>query len=61
MCLMPVVGRLVNVVQPRYLIAIGLLGMSAAMWYMTNLDTDVSFGTLALCAVFRRHRWRSSC
>lgn len=53
MALMPVVGRLVNVVQPRYLIALGLLGMSAAMWYMTNMDVQVSFGTIALARCFQ--------
>jgi DHA2 family multidrug resistance protein len=52
-CVMPFIGKLVNVVQPRYLIAIGLLGMSWAMWYMTNLDTQVSFGTLALARCFQ--------
>ncbi|HEY1686017.1 MAG TPA: DHA2 family efflux MFS transporter permease subunit [Tepidisphaeraceae bacterium] len=53
MALMPVIGRAVNVVQPRYLIGIGLLGMSAAMWYMTNIDTQVSFGVLAMARCFQ--------
>jgi DHA2 family multidrug resistance protein len=48
MALMPVAGRLVNIVQPKYLIVFGLLCMSAAMEYMTHFDTAVSFYVLAL-------------
>jgi DHA2 family multidrug resistance protein len=53
MALLPVVGRLVNIVQPRYLIAGGLIGMSAAMYYMTNFDMQISFGTLVMARCFQ--------
>jgi DHA2 family multidrug resistance protein len=53
MALMPVVGRLINVIQPKYLIAFGLVTMSAAMGYMTNMDTQVSFGVLAMARCFQ--------
>jgi MFS transporter, DHA2 family, multidrug resistance protein len=48
MALMPVVGRLVNIIQPKYLIAFGLLTMSAAMQYMTVFDPQISFKILSL-------------
>jgi DHA2 family multidrug resistance protein len=47
MCLMPLVGRLVNIVQPKYLIAFGLLVMGLAMWHLTGIDLQISFGVLA--------------
>jgi MFS transporter, DHA2 family, multidrug resistance protein len=48
MALMPIVGRLVNIVQPKYLIAFGLLTMSAAMQYMTVFDPQISFKMLSI-------------
>ena len=48
MLLMPIVGRLVNVVQPKYLIGVGLLVMAGAMQHMTNFDTQASFKSLAI-------------
>lgn len=47
MFLMPVVGKLVTLIQPKYLIAFGLLIMSLAMQIMTTVDTQVSFYFLA--------------
>jgi len=48
MLLMPIAGKLVNKIQPRYLIAFGLLAMSLTMEYMTNFDTQVSFKVIAV-------------
>jgi DHA2 family multidrug resistance protein len=48
MAFMPVVGKLVNVVQPKYLIGIGLLAMSGAMYYMTAFDVQISFYALSV-------------
>jgi MFS transporter, DHA2 family, multidrug resistance protein len=53
MCLMPLVGRLVNIIQPRYLIAFGLFIMGMAMIHLTSLDLQVSFGVLALARCFQ--------
>jgi DHA2 family multidrug resistance protein len=53
MCLMPLVGRLVNIVQPKYLIAFGLLVMGMAMVHLTSLDLQISFRTLALARCFQ--------
>jgi MFS transporter, DHA2 family, multidrug resistance protein len=48
MVLFPLVGRLLNKVDLRVLIAIGILVTGFALWWMTNLYFDVSFDTLAL-------------
>jgi DHA2 family multidrug resistance protein len=48
MLLFPLVGRLLNKVDLRVLIAIGILITGCALWWMTNLYLDISFNTLAL-------------
>jgi DHA2 family multidrug resistance protein len=48
MFLFPVVGRLLNKVDLRVLIAIGIFITGSALWWMTNLYLDVPFSTLAL-------------
>jgi DHA2 family multidrug resistance protein len=53
MLLMPIVGRLVNVIQPKYLIGFGLLLMSGAMLHMTNFDTQASFKSLAIARCYQ--------
>jgi DHA2 family multidrug resistance protein len=53
MALMPIVGRLIGVIQPKWVIGVGLLIEAASMQYMTHLDTDVSFKTLALARMFQ--------
>jgi MFS transporter, DHA2 family, multidrug resistance protein len=42
MAMMPVVGFLVGRVQPRYLVAFGMLVEALAMYNMTQFDTQVS-------------------
>ncbi len=50
--MMPVVGTLTSIFQARYLIAIGWLGLSIAMYYTTqNLDLDISFRTASILRV----------
>ncbi len=41
--LMAASGRLANLVQPKYLMAAGLLLVAAGMWHMTSLTADASF------------------
>lgn len=53
MALMPVVGRLVNIIQPRYLIAFGLLVMAFAMEYFTGFDQYASFSSLAIARCYQ--------
>jgi DHA2 family multidrug resistance protein len=48
MALMPVVGKLVSVVQAKWMMVFGLLLTAGAMEYMTQLDLQASFKTLAL-------------
>jgi DHA2 family multidrug resistance protein len=47
MVMMIVVGRLLTVVQPKYLIAIGALIVAAAMYGLTRLYADVDFAFFA--------------
>jgi DHA2 family multidrug resistance protein len=53
MMLMPLAGFLVNKIQPKWLIAFGLLIEAASMEYMTHLDTEASFWTIAMARVFQ--------
>ena len=42
--LMPVVGIMVSKLDARYLIAFGFLASALALWYMTGLSLDISYG-----------------
>lgn len=52
MMLMPVVGRLVGIVQPKYLIMFGAAVAGLSMWHLTGLTGDVSYGYAALSRVY---------
>jgi MFS transporter, DHA2 family, multidrug resistance protein len=41
--MMPVAARATNMIQPKYLMAFGLLLLALSMWHMTSLPTDASF------------------
>jgi MFS transporter, DHA2 family, multidrug resistance protein len=45
---MPTVGRLVNRVDPRLLLAIGLLGSALTSWWLTRLYLDAPFESMML-------------
>lgn len=51
MMLMPVAGRLVSVVQPKYLIMFGAAVAALSMWHMTGLTGDISYGYAALARI----------
>jgi DHA2 family multidrug resistance protein len=53
MALMPIAGFLVNKIQAKWLITFGLLVEAASMEYMTHLDTQASFWTIAMARVFQ--------
>lgn len=52
MMLMPVAGRLVSVVQPKYLIMFGAAVAALSMWHMTGLTKDISYGYAALARIY---------
>lgn len=52
MMLMPVAGRLVSVVQPKYLIMFGAAVAALSMWHMTGLTRDISYGYAALARIY---------
>ena len=50
--LMPVAGRLVGIIQPKYLIAVGGTIVAFAMWHLTGLNGDITYGYAALSRIF---------
>jgi DHA2 family multidrug resistance protein len=48
---MPIVGRLVGIVQPKYLIMVGSLIVTFAMWHLTGLNGDITYGYAAFARV----------
>jgi DHA2 family multidrug resistance protein len=50
--LMPVSGAVSNYVQPKYMIALGMAAIALAMWHMTALEANASFGFFAWARVF---------
>ncbi|HVJ41873.1 MAG TPA: DHA2 family efflux MFS transporter permease subunit [Dongiaceae bacterium] len=52
MMLMPISGRLITVVAPKYLIGSGMAVVAFAMWYVTGLNGDLTWSYAAWCRVF---------
>jgi DHA2 family multidrug resistance protein len=50
--MMPLVGRLIGSVQPKYLIALGATIVALAMWHLTGLNGDITYGYAAMARVF---------
>lgn len=50
--LMPVAGRLVGVVQPKYLIMFGAAVVAFSMWHLTGLTGDITYGYAAMARIF---------
>ncbi|SFH99939.1 DHA2 family efflux MFS transporter permease subunit [Bradyrhizobium sp. Gha] len=50
--LMPVVGRLVGSVQPKYLIMFGAAIVALSMWHLTGINGDITYGYAALSRIF---------
>jgi DHA2 family multidrug resistance protein len=53
MAMMPIVGFLVGRIQPKWLIAFGMLAEFGSLMLMTRFDTQVSFWTLALARIYQ--------
>ena len=50
--LMPISGFAAGVVQPRYLIMMGMAVVAVALWHMTSLTPDASFGFFAYARIY---------
>lgn len=50
--MMPIVGNLVSVVQPKYLIMTGACIVVFTMWYLTGLNGDITYGYAAWSRIF---------
>lgn len=53
MLLMPIVGKLVNMVQPKYLIMVGAAIVAVSMWQLTGLTGDISYGYATEVRIFQ--------
>jgi DHA2 family multidrug resistance protein len=52
MLMMPIAGYLTGRVQPKYLIAFGLMIVGASMWTLTGMSPNLSFGYAVWTRVF---------
>lgn len=52
MIMMPIVGRLIGLVQPKYLLMAGASIAAVSMWHFTGLTGDVNYGYAALSRVY---------
>ncbi len=50
--LMPVAGKLVGTVQPKYLIMFGATVVAFSMWHLTGLNGDITYGYAAMARIF---------
>src|SRR5206468_4491936 len=50
--MMPIVGRLISVVQPKYLIMTGACIVACAMWHLTGLNSDITYAYAAWARIF---------
>src|SRR5207248_10807294 len=53
MLMMPVIGALSGKLDVRWLIALGLVVTSLALFHMTNFDTEIDYGTVAWARVYQ--------
>jgi DHA2 family multidrug resistance protein len=51
--LLPLVGRLVNWVDARYLIALGFFGTAIGLFNLTNINLNVDFRTLVMLRIYQ--------
>jgi MFS transporter, DHA2 family, multidrug resistance protein len=50
--MMPIAGRLIGIVQPKYLIAVGGTIVALSMWHLTGLNGDITYSYAAMSRVF---------
>jgi MFS transporter, DHA2 family, multidrug resistance protein len=51
MMMMPIVGRLIGSVQPKYLLVFGGAVVAFSMWHLTGLTGDITYGYAAMSRV----------
>jgi DHA2 family multidrug resistance protein len=52
MVMMPVTGRLIGSVRPKYLIAAGAAIAALSMWHLTGINGDISYGYAAMSRIY---------
>jgi DHA2 family multidrug resistance protein len=52
MVMMPITGKLIGMVQPKYLIAAGATIAALSMWHLTGVTGDISYGYAALARIY---------
>jgi DHA2 family multidrug resistance protein len=52
MIMMPITGKLIGMVQPKYLIAAGAGIAALSMWHLTGITGDIDYGYAALARVY---------
>lgn len=50
--LMPVVGRLIGAVQPKYLIMFGAVTVAFSMWHLTGLNGEITYSYAAMARIY---------
>jgi len=50
--MMPIVGRLIGFVQPKYLLVFGATVVALSMWHLTGLNGNVTYGYAATARIF---------
>jgi DHA2 family multidrug resistance protein len=51
LCMMPIVGRLIGVVQPKYLLVFGATVVAISMWHLTGLNGNITYGYAAFSRI----------
>jgi MFS transporter, DHA2 family, multidrug resistance protein len=52
MVMMPITGKLIGSVQPKYLIAAGAAIAGLSMWHLTGINGDISYGYAAMSRIY---------
>ena len=52
MLMMPITGKLIGSVQPRYLIATGAAIAGLSMWHLTGITGDITYGYAAMSRIY---------
>ncbi|MBV8924155.1 MAG: DHA2 family efflux MFS transporter permease subunit [Bradyrhizobium sp.] len=52
MAMMPITGRLIGSVQPKYLIAAGAAIAALSMWHLTGITGEISYGYAAMSRIY---------
>jgi DHA2 family multidrug resistance protein len=52
MVMMPITGKLIGSVQPKYLIAAGAAIAALSMWHLTGISGDITYGYAAMSRIY---------